>query len=128
MNAAFSFLTLIASSLLVIRVVSTGPMTAFDEQFFVDLSSPTSATLLLNRGSMMTAHSWIGRYPHVDLAPGTWEVTVQAGDAGQYTSDPQTVVVEEGQALGLCSDKGLSLMVVQQQASDLLQWSRNENE
>ncbi|MBV1788725.1 ATP/GTP-binding protein [Marinobacterium sp. D7] len=39
-----------------------------------------------------------------------------------------SVFVEEEQALGLCSDKGLSLMVVQQQASDLLQWSRNENE
>ncbi|RPI46815.1 MAG: hydrogenase 4 subunit F [Betaproteobacteria bacterium] len=35
-NAAFSLATLAASALLVTRVISTGPMTAFDEQFFVD--------------------------------------------------------------------------------------------
>jgi hydrogenase-4 component F len=36
LNGAFSLGTLAASALLVVRVVSTGPMTAFDEQFFVD--------------------------------------------------------------------------------------------
>jgi len=36
LNAAFSLATLIASALLVIRVVRDGSMTAFDEQFFVD--------------------------------------------------------------------------------------------
>ncbi|WP_415889482.1 GTP-binding protein [Neptuniibacter sp. SY11_33] len=34
-----------------------------------------------------------------------------------------SVFVEKEQALGLCSDRGLSLNVVKQQASDLLQWS-----
>jgi len=38
-----------------------------------------------------------------------------------------SVFVEEEQALGLCSDKGLSLTVVEQQASDLLQWSRDND-
>lgn len=35
-----------------------------------------------------------------------------------------SVFVEKEQALGLCSDKELSITVVKQQASDLLQWSR----
>lgn len=35
-----------------------------------------------------------------------------------------SVFVEQDQALGLCSDKGLSLNVVKQQANDLLQWSQ----
>ena len=34
-----------------------------------------------------------------------------------------SVFVEKEQALGLCSEQGLSLKVVKQQASDLLQWS-----
>jgi hydrogenase-4 component F len=36
LNGAFSLGTLAASALLVTRVVNTGPLTAFDEQFFVD--------------------------------------------------------------------------------------------
>ncbi|MCC6532874.1 MAG: hydrogenase 4 subunit F [Burkholderiales bacterium] len=36
LNGAFSFATLAASAALVARVVSSGPLTAFDEQFFVD--------------------------------------------------------------------------------------------
>jgi hydrogenase-4 component F len=35
-NSVFSFGTFAASSLLVMRVISSGPMTTFDEQFFVD--------------------------------------------------------------------------------------------
>jgi hydrogenase-4 component F len=35
-NAAFSFGTLIAAAVLVVRVVSTGPVTMWSEQFFVD--------------------------------------------------------------------------------------------
>jgi hydrogenase-4 component F len=35
-NSVFSLGTLAASSLLVARVISSGPLTAFDEQFFVD--------------------------------------------------------------------------------------------
>ncbi|KEA63107.1 hypothetical protein ADIMK_2631 [Marinobacterium lacunae] len=38
-----------------------------------------------------------------------------------------SVFVEEEQALGMCSDKGLSLTVVKQQAADLLQWSRDND-
>lgn len=35
-----------------------------------------------------------------------------------------SVFVDEDQALGLCSDQGLSINVVKQQAADLLQWSK----
>lgn len=42
--------------------------------------------------------------------------------------DTLSVFVEPEQALGMCSNKGLSLAVVKQQGSDLLQWSRNEND
>jgi hypothetical protein len=35
-----------------------------------------------------------------------------------------SVFVEKEQALGLCSDKELSINVVKQQAMDLLQWSQ----
>ena len=35
-----------------------------------------------------------------------------------------SVFVEEKQALGLCSEKELSINVVKQQAADLLQWSQ----
>ena len=38
--------------------------------------------------------------------------------------DTLSVFVEEKQALGLCSEKELSLNVVKQQAADLLQWSQ----
>ena len=36
LNGLFSFATFVASALLVARVVESGPLTAFDEQFFVD--------------------------------------------------------------------------------------------
>jgi len=35
-NIAFSLATLAAAAMLVVRVIGSGPMTAFDEQFFVD--------------------------------------------------------------------------------------------
>lgn len=35
-----------------------------------------------------------------------------------------SVFIDEGQALGLCSDQELSINVVKQQAADLLQWSK----
>ena len=35
-NIVFSLATLVAAGLLVVRVIGSGPMTAFDEQFFVD--------------------------------------------------------------------------------------------
>ena len=35
-NAAFSLGTFVAAAVLVARVIASGPMTAFEEQFFVD--------------------------------------------------------------------------------------------
>ena len=63
-----------------------------------DGTTPDDAMIMMQHGGAMSGMGWSRQNPYLELQPGTWELTVTAGSARQFKSDPQTVTVVKGVA------------------------------